>query len=118
MVRNGPASAEQMFAQARAANQTLSWALRAVGLLVLIVAFGMVLGPLGVLADVVPLFGSIVRMGTGFIAGATGLIVGFVVIAAAWIAYRPLVALGLLAIPAAAVAVIFWRRAQAKKTVG
>lgn len=109
MVRNGAVSADQMFAQAKAANQTTSWVLRGVGLAVLIAAFGMVLGPLGVLADVVPLFGTIVRMGTGFIAGSAGVIVSAVVIAAAWIAYRPLLGVGLLAIAVAIVAVVLWR---------
>lgn len=109
MVHAGPVSADQMFAQARAANQTMSWILRGVGLAVLIAAFGMVLGPLGVLADVVPLFGAIVRMGTGFIAGAAGVIVSAVVIAAAWIVYRPLLGVGLLAIAGVVSAALLWR---------
>lgn len=109
MVRSGAASADQMFAQAKAANQTLSWILRGVGLVVLIAAFGMVLGPLAVLADVVPLFGSIVRMGAGFVAGSIGMIVAVIVIAASWVLYRPLVGLGLLAVAGGLVALLLWR---------
>jgi hypothetical protein len=116
MVRAGTASAEQMFAQAKAANQTMSWALRGLGLVVMIAAFGMVLGPLGVLADVVPLFGSIVRMGTGLVAGAAGLILTVVVIASAWIAYRPLIAVGVVAVAAAGAGALLWRgRAAASR---
>lgn len=117
MVRSGPATAEQMFAQAQAGNQMLSWALRGVGVVVLIAAFGMVLAPLGVLADVVPLFGSIVRMGTGLVAGVTGVAVGAVVIAGAWIVYRPIVAVILLALVAALVGFLVWRARQAKARV-
>lgn len=114
MVRTGTASAEQMFVQAKAANQTMSWALRGLGLVVMIAAFGMVLAPLGVLSDVVPLFGSIVRMGTGLIAGATGLIVSMIIIASAWITYRPVLAVGIIAVAGAAVGFVVWRsRARA-----
>lgn len=121
MVRTGTASAEQMFARAKAANQTMSWVLRGLGLVVMMAAFGMVLAPLGVLSDVVPLFGSIVRMGTGLVAGAAGLIVSLGVIAAAWTVYRPLVAVGIVAVAAAGAAALLWRgrakAAQAKATL-
>lgn len=109
MVRTGTVSADQMFAQAKAANQTMSWALRVLGLVVMIAAFGMVLAPLGVLADIVPLFGSIVRMGTGLVAGAAGLIVSLAVIASAWIVYRPLIGVAVLAVAAAGAGVLLWR---------
>ncbi len=110
LVRTGPASPEQMFAQAEAANQTLTWILRAVGLVAMIAAFGMVLGPLGVLADVVPLFGTIVRTGTGLVAGAAGLLVSVVVVALSWIAYRPLVGVALLVFGAAAAGLVLFAR--------
>lgn len=117
MVRAGTASADQMFAQAKAANQTMSWVLRGLGLIVMIVAFGMVLAPLGVLADVAPLFGSIVRMGTGLVAGVSGLIVSLIVIALAWFAYRPVVAVAVIAVAAACAGVLLWRgRARARQT--
>ena len=109
MVRAGTASADQMFAQAKAANQTMSWVLRGLGLVVMIAAFGMVLAPLGVLADVVPLFGSIIRTGTGLVAAAAGLIVSLVVIALAWFVYRPLIAITVIAVAAACGGVVLWR---------
>jgi hypothetical protein len=113
MVRKGTASADEMFEQAKAANQTLSWILRGVGVAVSIAAFGMVLAPLGVLVDVVPLFGSIVRMGTGLVAGAAGLIVSALVIASAWIVYRPLLGVALIAVAAGVTGFLIWR-ARAK----
>lgn len=114
MVRKGMASSAEMFQAAKAANQTLSWALRGVGIVLAITAFGMILGPLGVLADVVPLIGSIIRMGTGLISGLLGVALGLIVIAISWIAFRPLMGAGLLVVAVALVAsLIFLRRKKA-----
>ncbi len=109
MVHTGAVAADQMFAQAKAANQTLSWILRGVGLVVLMVAVGMILGPLGVLADVLPFLGSIVRVGTGLVAGLTGLVLAALTIASAWIVYRPVIAIGLVVVAGAVVAFLIWR---------
>lgn len=94
----GDVPADRMFSDAVSANTFLTWIIRLVGLLVLWVAFALVMGPLGVLADVVPLFGSIVRFGTGLIALALTVFVGGTVIAVAWMFYRPLLALGIIAV--------------------
>ena len=110
MVRTGTASAAEMFQSAKQANQTMTWILRGVGVALMIAAIGMVLAPLGVLGDVVPFIGSIVRMGTGLIAGLLGVAISLVVIAVSWIAFRPLVGIGLLVVAALAVAGILWLR--------
>lgn len=116
MVRTGTASADEMFQAAKAANQTLSWILRGVGVVLAIAAFGMVLAPLGVLGDVVPFIGSIVRMGTGLIAGVLGVALSLIVIAVSWIAFRPLLGIGLLVVAAAIVGgVIYLRRKRSAK---
>lgn len=109
MVRTGQISTDQMFDQARASNQTLSWILRGVGFAVLIAAAGMIVAPLGVLADVLPFLGGLVRMGTGLVAALIGLILGSLTIAAAWIAYRPVVAIILIVLTAAVAGGLFWR---------
>lgn len=110
MVRTGTASAAEMFQAAEAANQTMSWVLRGVGLVVMMVGFSMVLGPLGVLGDVVPFIGSIVRLGTGLISGVLAVAISLVVIALAWLTFRPLFALALLAVAGVAVAGIVMLR--------
>jgi hypothetical protein len=96
MVERGTVPASQMFADAVAANTTLTWILRGVGLLLLAVGFGLTMGPIGVIADVIPFLGSIVRMGTGLVAFLLAIVVGTIVIAVAWFWYRPLLALGIL----------------------
>jgi len=89
--------AEKMFAEAVTANKIVTWLLRAGCLLFLVFGFSLLLGPLGVLADVIPFVGSIVRIGTGLIAFVLALLVGTSTIAVAWFWYRPLLALGILA---------------------
>jgi len=98
MVATGIQSAEQMFADAMSANTVITWILRVVGLIFLIVGFAMLMAPLGVIGDVIPFVGSIVRMGTGLIAAVLGVLVGSAAIAVAWFWYRPLISIVVLAI--------------------
>jgi len=117
MVRAGAASASEMFQAAKAANQTLSWILRGLGVVLAIAAFGMVLAPLGVLGDVLPFVGSIVRMGTGLVAGLLGIGTSLIVIAVSWIVFRPLLGLCLLVLAGALIAGVFYlRRKKASQT--
>ncbi|MDP3896822.1 MAG: TMEM43 family protein [Mesorhizobium sp.] len=96
MVDRGRVSAADMFAAAVSANTAATWILRVVGLLLLAVGFGLIMGPIGVLLDVLPFLGSIARMGTGVIAFVLAILVGGAVIAFAWFWYRPLLAIGIL----------------------
>lgn len=98
MVSSSIVPAEQMFADAESANTVLTWILRAVGLVVLMIAFAMLFAPLGVLADVIPFLGRLVRMGTGLVAFALAVLVGSVVIAIAWFWYRPVLSLIIIGI--------------------
>ncbi|WP_269932435.1 TMEM43 family protein [Aminobacter sp. HY435] len=97
MVDAGMVPAAEMFAEAVRGNTIITWVLRIVCLLLLAFGFSLLLGPFGVLADVIPSVGSIVRMGTGLVAFALALLVGSVTIAFAWFWYRPVLALGILA---------------------
>ncbi|WP_127521561.1 TMEM43 family protein [Mesorhizobium sp. Z1-4] len=96
MVHNGISPAEAMFADAVTGNTVLTWVLRIVGLVFLGVAFGLLLAPIGVVADVIPFLGRIVRMGTGLVAFALAALVGSITIALAWFWYRPVLALVIL----------------------
>ncbi len=88
----GTVPPETLFRAAQDQNRILTWILRAVGLIVMAIGFTMIMAPLGVLADILPIFGSIVRFGTGLIAFALTFVLGPLVIAVAWFAYRPIVA--------------------------
>lgn len=94
----GTRSAEAMFQAAQAANKGLTWFLRALGFFLMFLGLRMIFSPLEVLADVVPLFGRIVGAGTGLISFLIAAVCSFLTIAVAWIVYRPLLGVLLLAV--------------------
>lgn len=98
MINEGTIPADQMFRAAEEGNRILTWILRAVGLILMAVGFMMIMAPLGVLADIVPLFGDIVRFGTGLIGLALTFVLGPLVMAVAWFWYRPVVAAIVMAV--------------------
>jgi hypothetical protein len=106
-VSMGTLSAENMFGDAASGNTILTWILRGAGALLVIIALALFTAPLSVLADVIPLLGTIVGAGTFAIAFLLGLAWSFVMIAAAWLRFRPLIGGSLLA--AAAVLVVLLR---------
>jgi hypothetical protein len=106
LVDRGTVPADQMFKDAVAANTVLTWVLRVAGLLLLALGFALAMGPVAVLADVIPFLGSLVRAGTGIVAVFLAVIVGTVVIAVAWFWYRPLLAAAVIVCGFAIAAVI------------
>ena len=113
LVDTGNVPAEKMFANAVSANTIITWLVRAGCLLLLAIGFGLLLAPLGVLADVIPFVGSIVRMGTGLVAFVLALLVGSATIAVAWFWYRPLLAVG-IAVAGLALAYVLTRFGRRK----
>lgn len=85
-----------MFDAAKSGNATMAWILRGLGVVLCIAGFGMIFAPLKVLADVIPLLGSIVGAGTGLVAGLLGSAWSLVIIAIAWIRFRPVLGFCLL----------------------
>jgi len=71
---------------------------RFLGFMLMYIGMGMVFRPLSVLADVIPILGTIVGKGTGFVAFIIAAICSLVTIAIAWIAYRPILAISLLVV--------------------
>jgi hypothetical protein len=92
----GDADAVSMFKAAQSENTVITWILRLVGLLVMFIGFVLMFAIFGVLADIIPFVGSIVSFGTSLFAFVLTLLLGAVVIAIGWVAYRPLVAIGIL----------------------
>jgi len=115
MAMTGKHTATEMFASAQSDNVVLTWVLRLVGLVLSVVAFSMILRPLSVLADVIPLIGNIVEGATGFMSFLMGLAVSAVTIAIAWVFFRPLIGLALLAVAAGAIYGITRLRTPAAK---
>lgn len=103
MVDVGIVPAERMFSDAASANTLITWIIRAVGLVVLFIAFALLLAPFGTVADVIPFLGGMVGFGTGVIAFILAVLLGSATIALAWLWYRPLLA---VLIAAAGVAIV------------
>ena len=102
MIEPGTRTAQEMFESAIAGNTILTWMLRLAGFMLLWFGFSLIFAPLSVLADVIPFLGNLVGMATGFFAFLLALAVALVVIAVAWIFFRPLLGILLLAMAVAA----------------
>lgn len=111
LLQPGTHTADAMFEKAKSDNSTLTWGIRGLGSLLLIVAFNMIFKPLSVLADIAPLFGNIIAIGTGIVSFFLGLILALTTISIAWIFYRPLLGLMLL-VAAAGLAYLLKRKSS------
>ena len=96
LLQSGTFSAEAMFQQAQKSNTILTWILRVVGFVLMLLGFQLILAPLSVFADVLPILGSIVGVGTGLIASLVAGVLSFLTIGVAWIVYRPLIGIIML----------------------
>ena len=88
----GTLSMEKMFEDAKSENSFMAWLLRVVGALVVVMGFRMILSPLAVLVDVIPILGAVVDAGVGIVSFLLGAAWSLLVIAAAWLRFRPVVA--------------------------
>jgi hypothetical protein len=104
-----------MFAHAQAANRTLTWILRAVGFAAMFFGGMLVMGPISALARIIPFMGSLVELGFALVSFFLSAIVSLLVIAVAWIVYRPL--LGIALILVAIACVVMLKRLHTKHVV-
>ncbi|OJT97424.1 MAG: hypothetical protein BGN83_20515 [Rhizobium sp. 63-7] len=92
----GRQSAAEMFETAQTENNIITWIVRVAGLLGMFIGFACFLSIFGVIGDVIPFVGSIVSFGTTLLAAVATLILGPIVIAIGWIAYRPILAISII----------------------
>ncbi len=104
-----------MFEDAKSSNDTMTMILRVIGILMCISGLGMVVAPIRILADVIPLLGSIVGAGTGIVAALLGVAWSFIIIAIAWIRFRPVLGCILLGIAALLIVLLYLRGRSKKK---
>ncbi|MBQ2615854.1 MAG: TMEM43 family protein [Synergistaceae bacterium] len=105
----GKVGSVKMFEDARSENNIMAWLFRAIGAVCVMLGLGLVFKPLSVVADVIPILGTIVGAGTGFVAFVIGLAWSLVVIAVAWLRFRPLIAGGLIAAAVGLVALSYMK---------
>jgi hypothetical protein len=102
LVYDGIKTSEEMFASEASKNSIMTWVLRLVGFLLMFAGFAAILKPISTVGSVIPLLGNVLQAGTGIIAGLIAFIISFVVIAVAWIVFRPILGICLLLIAGAA----------------
>ena len=105
LLADGEQDMEEMFADARSNNATWTWLIRLAGFFLMFFGLSMVFKPLSVFADVLPILGDIVSVGTGLVAFVLALVCALVTIAVAWLVFRPV--LGCLLLLSAG-GLVFW----------
>ena len=103
LLETGLHDAAAMFKSAHRSNAALTWLLRLLGFVLMWAGLALVLNPLSVLADVVPLIGNIVGIGTGLVAGVIALALSLMTIAVSWLYHRPLFSAVLIGVAVVAV---------------
>jgi hypothetical protein len=98
IVRSGAVSAADMFRSEEQLNVIITWAIRLLGVVLMFVGFSMLLAPLVVVADVVPLIGSVLGAGTFLVSLGLTAVLAPSIIAIAWFFYRPLISVIVLAV--------------------
>ncbi|MGN0846968.1 MAG: TMEM43 family protein [Kiritimatiellia bacterium] len=115
--KDGVATAEEMFESAKSSNSIMTWVLRVVGFILLLSGFKGVFGPIATLVDVIPVLGSLVAAGVGLISGLLAGIIWLVTVGLAWIFYRPVLGVSLLAAAAVLVVLLVMKRKKAPAAV-
>ncbi len=110
LLASGQQSSDQMIENALTENRIITWILRGASLAMMILGFSLILKPIVVLADVLPILGSIAGFGTGVVAFLCGFSLWVLITAIAWFAIRPLWSLGLLLVAAIIIYFVYQRR--------
>ncbi len=112
LVEAGVHDAAALVEHAQSSNSMIGWVLRAVGFVLLWIAFSMMLGPLATLAAVLPPLGRVVGTFTGMVAFVIAAVLASITIVLSWILVRPLWAVGIVL--AIVVAIALWSRNSAR----
>lgn len=113
----GEKSARAMFQEALDANAMMTWILRLVSFLMMIIGFSLILKPLSVFGDVLPFVGTIIGVGTGLIAFLIGFVLWITATAIAWFIVRPILSV-VLVVSAIAVSYAIYKAKKPKiKTI-
>lgn len=97
-LRMGKKTIEEIFEEENESNTMWTWILRIVGILLVISGFKSLFSFLETLLKVVPFLSSIFAFGVGIICTIVGIVYSLIVIALAWIFYRPVLGIILLVI--------------------
>lgn len=115
LVSVGAHTAEAMFQRAKDEEAILTWILRAVGFVMMVIGLMLMAGPLAWLASVLPFLATLVSAASFGMALIIATPLTLITIAAAWLIHRPLIGGGLI-VTGLAAAYFIKRVIPAKKT--
>jgi len=93
----GEVSADGMFKHAQEENSIWTWIFRAVGFILMLIGLNLIFAPIAVFADVIPFIGSLIGGGIFLSSLFLSLILSSITISVAWLFYRPLIGILLIA---------------------
>lgn len=94
----GTKAADEIYEDAHSSNHSLTWVLRLIGVMLVIGGLKMIFGFIEAILKVVPFIANILGWGVGLVCTVVGVAWSLIVIALAWLFYRPLIGIILLAI--------------------
>lgn len=95
-IDSGIVSGEEMINEIESSNNVFKWVMRLIGLLLLMIGFAALLNPIATITSFIPLIGKSIGGFISLIGSLMGLGCGLLIIAVAWIRFRPLIGIGLL----------------------
>ena len=114
----GTVSMENMFAQERQSNNVMKWIFRLLGFLLVLFGLKGILGIVVAILKVIPFLANIVNLAVNVVVGVVAFAWSLLVIAVAWIVYRPVLGVILLAAGGAALWWFSKKGAEAKAKAG
>lgn len=96
----GTRDAAEIYEGEHEMNHMLMWVLRLVGILMVIIGLKGIFAILETLLKVVPFVANIIGWGVGLVCTVVGLVWSLIIIGIAWLFYRPLIGIALLAVAA------------------
>lgn len=94
----GKKSSDEIFEAENDANKMWTWILRIAGIFLVVFSLKMVFGFIETILKVVPFVSNIVGWGVGIVCTIVGVVWSLIVIAVAWLFYRPLLGITLLVV--------------------
>lgn len=113
----GNVSMEKMFEQQESANTMWLWIWRVVGILLVCGGLKGIFAFLSVLLKVIPFLSSIMNWGVGLICNIIGFAWSLIIIAIAWLFYRPLLAISILVVVVGIIGFFAWKGGKLDKII-
>lgn len=115
-IMDGTHNGKDMIESIKSENNFLKWILRLAGALLCMIGFRAILSPISTITGFIPILGNIVGAAVGLVSIILGLCLSFIVMAIAWISFRPIFGISLLAITIILIAFLIIRGKKTKNS--